>query len=172
MLSSSVAWADCRDGPNSGSEHLHMSTGSHSAGHDFYSTWATGSRFLNLGIEGGAVPSGYCADSIYDWAVQSGHYDWRIARTCKPGTERYTGGGGGITEPSGPTFTGMQKQALCYYDQSDDINCIWSPLAFSTTCNDPPNTPSYGNWAIAMWIRRSDGTMGYWDAGVPTDPGG
>lgn len=171
VLSTGMAAADCRVGPASGGETLFLSySGSHD-GQTFVSSWNKSSRFLDLEIHSGGLPSGRCADSIYDWAVASGHFDWRIARTCKEYAFRGASAGDGYNERSGiATFVGMQKQAVCYFRKSDEssVGCIWSDQAFSTDCNDPPDVPTFGRWAIRMWIKYANGTVDYFDGGDET----
>ncbi|MDG4752638.1 hypothetical protein O7630_16975 [Micromonospora sp. WMMD718] len=57
----------------------------------------------------GAVPSGKCLDMWYDWSREGGHFDARMARSCRPASQRDSGN----TYESTNVF-GFNKLFSCY----------------------------------------------------------
>jgi len=106
---------------------------------------------------------GYCFDSWFDWGTQSGHYDARVARTCRNMNSEY---GDRITD-SGRTFTGMKKAGYCY-GQNDQTCATFFGNASGATVSLSTVDENLPNYTTRAWVRLSNGSETTYSGGSPT----
>ena len=84
-----------------------------------YAEWIPSSGIMQVIADDSqnTIPSNYCFDSWFDWDTQSGHYDARVARTCRSLSAKY----GPRATDTGRTFLGMQRAGLCYGRERRDL---------------------------------------------------
>ncbi|MCW3820611.1 hypothetical protein ONA91_39885 [Micromonospora sp. DR5-3] len=68
--------------------HPDICTSGPSPSYGFYNQNDTSDLLRVLANPTGAVPSGKCLDMWYDWSREGGHYDARMARSCRPAYQR------------------------------------------------------------------------------------
>lgn len=109
-----------------------------------------------------------CMDAFLDWGTggsgeESGHYDGRIVRSCKPGTSEETDPGGNGTweePPSGRNLVGIQKGwGYVIYDHNLAVIDAERFASTGTLGYDDP-APGTGTQGYArVRTRYEDGTV-------------
>ena len=134
-----------------------------------YQEWTgnTGAVQWLRSVPGSPLASGHCVDSWFDWEVGeegTGHFDPRVARSCRPGYLRQATFDDGAAKP------GMRKAATCYGPNNNTTNpaskCAMASGStgdFHTTRDDLPNTCARG------WVLTANGTATYYSGGTSTD---
>lgn len=75
-----------------------------------YQRWDGGPETMYVqAAASGTFSSGYCLDSWFDWNRTGGHFDARVARTCRTSIQSQ-----GSSSDGNNNLNGMQKAATCY----------------------------------------------------------
>lgn len=165
MLAGAVALVVVLPASNAGADstgsEMRTMTNNHFGGWD----WVASVDAIKMQVyAANGLNSDRCADAWFDWSA-SGHYDARVVRTCKPGSNRYTnaGGPGFYYEPStSRNLSGEQKVFLCLYNQSSGnvISENAEIVAGGVTgfeSVDPNYSQNSPNPVTRAWHRQADG---------------
>lgn len=130
---------------------------------------------LVITVRSGDLPPGKCAtayldiDRVYGVGKPRGHYDPRIARTCKPYDSRtsswqYEGDTYGIEFEKTENSGAVQKAAVCYGDLNTHGTCTVKVGSIDLIRQINPVSDS--NNMCARWFSESrDGTQFYFGGG-------
>lgn len=110
------------------------------------------------------MTTGNCWDTIFDWYRGPGHYDARLARSCKDWTARNTQRS---NESSAINLVNVQRLGVCYgpnqYTNSSSAYCtnrIGTVIGVNVTVG--PN-----NLCTRAWSMTPTGTLQFFGAGIP-----
>ncbi len=150
-----------------GSDYMYVgSTRSHYA----QIAWNEGTRHLKAQMDSGWLNGTDCADTWFDWATYSGHYDIRLARTCRSYSNAAADGLDGFTETyySERNLLGIQKAAGCIYSGGSVKECVQAPKATAgCTVSDSTIAEDVPNYSARAWVRNANDTVSYFSGGYP-----
>lgn len=110
------------------------------------------------------MASGKCYDEILDWDRGGGHYDARLARSCKSLTARDTQVS---NESSQVNLVSVQKLGVCYgTNQATNVptsNCQ-STIGGMSGINTKVGT---GNLCVRAWSMTPAGSLQFYSGGIP-----
>jgi hypothetical protein len=116
-----------------------------------FAEWYTSSNNLRLIAQPTSVASGYCLDSWFDWGTEGGvggHYDARVARSCRGGYQRDSG-----LNTEAHNVTGVNRRAACYGPNNATTgNCR---IGTGNVADVQPNLP---NTCTRSWRLTSGGS--------------
>ena len=130
-----------------------------------YAEWYGSSNGLRLIANPSSMATGYCLDAWFDWNREgTGHFDARVARSCRGLYQRDSGFNYESTD-----VAGMQKWAVCYglnnQTTSPTSNCNQHPEHTSDISGVNPNLP---NSCTRSWRLTSSGSYLYDGGGSST----
>lgn len=134
--------------------------------------WNESNDSLSLTSAPATLPSGYCADAIFDWArddynpLTSDHHDARIVRSCRSNSTHNVQ----IASDTGGSLRGMQKAGLCV---GPDQNVIDAGTCANASGADQSVkyagiNDSLPNNCVRAWKKFANGTTAYYSGGSST----
>lgn len=116
VAAAGVAYANVPSGNASQSNGPAFSNG--------YESWNAGPETMYVQVAAsGTFNSGWCLDAWFDWTRPGGHFDARVARTCRSSIQSQ-----GSSSDGNNGLTGMQKAATCYGPNQNttrnNFNCV------------------------------------------------
>lgn len=124
-----------------------------------------GSDYLRLISSPTTLASGKCFDMILDWSRgAAGHYDARLARSCKAVTQRDTA----VSHESPHNLIGINRLGTCY-GTNQNTNGAGSVCHF--VIGGPAGIPTNvgaSQFCIRAWSMTPTGTLQFFSGGDPT----
>ena len=121
--------------------------------------------WLHLQAQPQDLTSGKCYDIIFDWQ-RGGHFDARLARSCKDWTIRNTQVS---NENDNVDLVNVQKLGVCYgTNQATNVptsNCTATIGGMSGIDTNVGPT----KFCVRAWSMKPDGTLQFFNGGDPTD---
>lgn len=111
------------------------------------------------------MTANWCYDTILDWYRGPGHFDSRLARSCKDWTTRTTGQN---YESSAVDLVNVQKLGVCY---GPNQHTNQSPGGCTNQIGSVTSVNTFvgaSNYCVRAWSMTTSGTNQYFSGGVTT----
>lgn len=125
-----------------------------------------GSDWLRIVSQSTTLAAGKCYDMIFDWS-RAGHYDARLARSCKAYTPRNSQ----VSHESPHNLGPAQRLGICY-GTNQDTNGAGSVCNF--TVGGPSGVVTRvgpNEYCVRAWSMKPDGTYQFFGGGNPIQCG-